>query len=176
GMGSGEAVAAPSPSNTPSVTAVRTTFSRNHASLYGGGFVGSSTDAVFDACTFALNTAFRGGGIHHLGGHLDVQNSTLFQNEVEDSGGGIYLAGVITGLYNVTLAGNGVDSDLDGTGSGGGLYVSNSSVYVWNSVFANVNDNTHENDDCHTAGSLIITFAGGNVVRSTNGCAYTTQY
>jgi hypothetical protein len=39
-----------------------------------------------------------------------------------------------------------------------------------------VNDKTLGNDDCRTVDSLIITFAGGNVVRSTNGCTYTTVY
>jgi predicted outer membrane repeat protein len=90
----GGAIAAESDNNTPSVTAVRTTFSRNAAYLDGGGFGGLSTSALFDACTFASNTATNGGGTYHSGGHLDMQNSTLFQNEADNSGGGIYLSGI----------------------------------------------------------------------------------
>jgi hypothetical protein len=44
-------------------------------------------------------------------------------------------------------------------------------VLVWNSLFANVNDKTHENDDCRTDGTIIV-FQGGNFVRSTSGCPF----
>ena len=44
-------------------------------------------------------------------------------------------------------------------------------VTLSNSLFANVNDKTHGNDDCSTSSST-VTFSGGMVLRSIAGCGY----
>jgi CSLREA domain-containing protein len=159
--------------NLPIFSASKTTFSRNGTPTGGGGGVfGANANATFDACTFSGNTGNFGGGVAWINGELKMQNTTLFGNDVEDDGGGIYISNVPATILNSTLGGNAVDSDLDGDGSGGGLYAESSSVVLWNSVFANLNDNTHANDDCHTD-LTTVTGQGTNVLRSTTGCAIT---
>jgi hypothetical protein len=156
----------------PNVTALNTTFSRNGAANGGGAFLGGNTTvAQIDASTFYLNNAHDGGAIFMQQAKLDLQNSTLYQNDVENLGGGIYGYRLTAHLYNVTLAGNGVDSDLDYNGAGGGIYFDESNnVTIWNSVFANLNDNTRELDDCGTI-SCTVTFAGTNILSTFAGCS-----
>jgi len=158
--------------STPSVLAFKSTFSRNVAANGGGGVFGFGATATFQACTFATNTSGYGGGIAMVSsGQLHVENTTLYGNDAASSGGGIFLFGVTAELRNATLGGNGVDSDLDSDGTGGGLYAYNSTVTLSNSLFANVNDKTHGNDDCSTSSST-VTFSGGMVLRSIAGCGY----
>ena len=175
----GGAIAAVQESPTdksPDVNVSQTTISRNSVASGGGGFFGGhSTHARFDATTFYLNNADNGGAIFMDQGQLDVQNSTLYQNDVATLGGGIYVYQVTAHLYNVTFAGNGVDSDLGYDGAGGGIYVGGSNnVTIWNSVFANLNDNTRESDDCFTDG-VTVTFAGTNILSTIVGCGFNLQ-
>jgi hypothetical protein len=159
--------------SSPSLIAIKSTFSRNGAASGGGGVFGFGVDATFDACTFATNTSGYGGGIAMVSsGHLHMQNTTLYQNDVTDSGGGIYLYGVTADLHNLTLGGNAADSDADANGTGGGIVVSNSTVTMSGSVLANLNDSTHGNDDCVTSNNSTLTFSGGMLLRTLAGCGY----
>jgi CSLREA domain-containing protein len=156
---------------TATVLVSNTTFSRNSTGN-GGGFYGYSNTVFFGACTFWGNSAGGGGGIQQITGSLSMQNTTLYQNTAANFGGGIYVYNAPTKLCNVTLGGNSADTNMDGYGLGGGLYADSTTVTVWNSVFANLNDKTHGNDDCRTA-TATVALNGGNQFRTMNGCNYT---
>jgi predicted outer membrane repeat protein len=154
------------------VVVAKTTFSRNSAAFDGGGLYALQSHAFFDSCTFDSNTSGSGGGIAMLLGQLYMLNSTLYQNQALTYGGGMYVASSTASLHNLTLGGNVADSDLDDNGTGGGMYVSSSTMTVMNSVFANLNEGTHGNDDCATS-MTTVAFSSGNVLRSIAGCSYT---
>jgi hypothetical protein len=63
-----------------------------------------------------------GGGIFASGVHLSLENDSLSDYQSEVDGGGIYNAGAFWLLNNVTIAGNVADSDLNGSGDGGGIF------------------------------------------------------
>jgi hypothetical protein len=157
---------------SPSVTAIGTTFSRNSAGGSGGAYYGYTADSTFKSCTFWGNASDSGGGIQHDLGQLHMENTTLYQNKAAGYGGGIFINSASADLHNLTLGGNGVDSDLNGSGTGGGIFVSNSTVTMSGSVLANLNDNTHGNDDCVTYNNSTLTFSGGMLLRTLAGCGY----
>ncbi len=105
---------------------------------YGGGLRNSPGPgtgiAVITDSTFSTNTANGvsygdGGAIaNDDGAILYLVNSTLSANNANVDGGGLYNAsegnGVasVANLYNATLSNNQADADVNGSGTGGGIY------------------------------------------------------
>jgi len=73
-------------------------------------------------------TSFNGGGIASARASMLVVNSTISQNDANDSGGGVYSPFGNANVYNTTIVFNHADADNDGVGRGGGVYTSSSSV------------------------------------------------
>jgi hypothetical protein len=158
---------------------VQTTVRMNKSGLYSGGGV-SATGAMttIRQSTISQNSSgapdpsaqgFGGGFSQVSGGSSSIENTTFCFNGSTGFGGGIGISG--TGatmkLNNVTFAGNEADSNVDGSGTGGGIYVeSDTTVTLSNSILENVNDFTHGFDDC----SGTLTTTGYTIFATTGGC------
>ncbi len=109
----------------------------NHASLDGGGIACSGgANVVVGPSSFVIgNTAGElGGGIDALNCRLEVRGS-VENNQAESDGGGIHATtGSVIDLIGVSapvrIAGNVADSNLDGDGSGGGIYAGDRNTIV----------------------------------------------
>lgn len=84
----------------------------------GGGVCLDSGDGTFAGCTVSDNRAESfGGGISHIGGTLDVQNSTISGNTAtNDDGGGFATMGTAVHLTDNKISGN------TAGGNGGGFF------------------------------------------------------
>ncbi len=90
-----------------------------------------------------------GGGIYAPTwrlGQTTIQNSTISGNNATLIGGGIWANtsyGGTTTIQNSTITGNIADSDSNGTGKGGGIYVAGGTPSVASTIIAGNIDNTH---------------------------------
>jgi len=106
-------------------TVLESTVAANNAGGQGGGFVVIGSLALRRSLV-GNNTAAIGGGIRLLGQGLEVEGSTFVLNRASGSGGALSLSigsSVPAGIFNSTIALNVADSDGNGVGQGGGLYV-----------------------------------------------------
>lgn len=151
---------------------------RGNVNGYGGGILNEGNALLVDT-TLSGNVATAvGGGLDNVG-TATLVNSTISGNSAGDYGGGIYTAYNTVSLYNVTIADNKADSNLDGVGTGGGVYNSNGAVtQLQDSLLADnlASDFDPErnvwfftSNDC--AGSL--TTLDYNLISDTSGCAFT---
>jgi hypothetical protein len=105
---------------------------------------------------FAFNAARFGGGFASTG-RVVLINSTIASNTASEYGGGIYntsldaTAAHAVNIYNATIVGNLADSDHNGTGYGGGIFIyepSSDNFNLYNTIVAgnHVIDTTHPHD------------------------------
>jgi hypothetical protein len=97
--------------------------SSNGAVYDGGGiYVYAAAAVTVTGSTISGNLAANGGGIEHAAAVLfTLTNCTVSGNETSNDGGGIRNSGSM-GLYNTTVTRNHADADLDGVGTGGGVF------------------------------------------------------
>lgn len=108
------------------LTMLRSTI-RDNSAPEGGGIFSAGTAVIRDS-TINGNNASDGGGISHLQGDLTVENSTISTNIALQNGGGIRsVQGNLT-VRHSTLTKNVADSDDNGFGRGGGIFVSAGNV------------------------------------------------
>src|SRR5262249_36174269 len=92
----------------------------------GGLFAQSAQKVEIVRSTITGNHALYGGGIFNYQDtsiECTIGDSTIEGNTAADYGGGIYNGtGDTTHLYSTTVANNQADSNLDGIGTGGGVY------------------------------------------------------
>ena len=102
-------------------------------SLAGGGvFMKGGSIVSFDSSTISGNSSIDGGGIYTTGSNLGLVNSTISGNFAKAFGGGVW--GQVPNprslnfLYS-TITKNTSDFDINGVGSGGGIYLKNGYRY-----------------------------------------------
>jgi Tol biopolymer transport system component len=119
---------------------------------FGGGIYNEATLTV-SSCTFRLNSANFGGGIHSQGSNamLNVSNCTFNENSVGTSGGGIFNSGN-SGIATVTV--NNSTFSGNSAASGGGLF-------NFNGVTATVNNCTFSGNTATSNGGNIFNYASG---------------
>ena len=142
--------------NFGTLTIDHSTISGNTAGEYDGGISNWSGTLTVTNSTISGNTAtnYSGGGIGNFSGTLTVTNSTISGNQAAHSGGGIYTNNN-TLLNHVTITDNLADSNDDGTGSGGGIYISAGSPVVFSSIISGNHEKTGGvNVDDDVGGSL----------------------
>lgn len=128
-------------------TIVDTTVSGNTATLFGAGvFADGGGTLFFNRSTASGNTTpGAGAGISVSNVTTTVTNSTISGNSAAVKGGGIYANVPATGplaiLYS-TITRNTADSDVNGAGSGGGLYLGDGTgnVTIKNTIIAGNTD------------------------------------
>jgi hypothetical protein len=112
------------------------TIANNFAEGRGGGFFMLAGQVAFARTTLSGNTATYGGGLFMEEGELRLNNSTVSGNTAERQGGGIYYAGGILELANVTITLNATtDGEVEG-GGGGGMFSSATRDHLRNTIVA----------------------------------------
>ena len=110
-----------------SLSVVKSTVSGNSTPAGGasGGIHSSSSTATIDSSTISGNSANYGGGITHsgVGILMTITNSTISGNSARINGGGVSVVQGDLVVRHSTITGNRADSDGNGTGNGGGLFV-----------------------------------------------------
>ncbi len=154
------------------LTLLESEIQANLSASDGGGANVVVLDAV--RSTFSFNDADRnGGGVfwRNGGGASDSSrmiNSTVADNRSGDSGGGLYFeAPGELELYNATIAWNEADTDDNGTGDGGGVFVATGSVRIESSILAGNIDVSGGTQAPDCAGTLES--GGYNLVAAVNG-------
>jgi CSLREA domain-containing protein len=112
--------------NTADLTLVESSLLSNHAAFRGGALAHSSSGATVtvDRSLVSGNSAREGGGIYMIFGSLTVTNSTFSGNGSTEDGGGISVNDVVAlRVFSSTITNNQADSDFNGTGTGGGVYL-----------------------------------------------------
>lgn len=98
-----------------------------------------------------------GGAIFEHDSDVSLQNSTITGNRAAGSGGGIYAGDTMPNpffrdyLSSVTIAFNEADSDLDGSGDGGGVAATGGGTFAFANTILASNSNGSTNsltDDC----------------------------
>ena len=153
--------------NSRGPTVVDGSVVRNNSSAGNGGGLALAGDSVLIRVDLlgstisgnqSLSTSSGGGGGVYGSTNVFVYNSTLSGNRARFNGGGL-LSTTFNGrltLLNVTIANNQSDSDLNGSGVGGGLRVEGNAASSYNSVFS-VNSAGAGADDCSKSPGLNIT-------------------
>lgn len=115
------------------VTITASTIADNYAiSGGGGGLRIEGQQLTITSSTLSGNTAHQdGGGIHFSNGSATITNSTVSGNTAYGYGGGLRLrtyAGNVVAIRHSTITNNGADTVSTGGSTGGGVFVTASSV------------------------------------------------
>jgi hypothetical protein len=124
-------------------TITDSTIAYNSTDYVGGGLYNLSGQMTVTGCTIAGNTALYGGGVDVADGHVQIINSTISGNTVQNEGGGLWAGyagsvhrGVVD-LISVTITGNTSLSHSLGDGGGGGAYFDSvQALHIRNSIVA----------------------------------------
>jgi hypothetical protein len=162
-----------------SLVLVRTTVSNNTATVNdgsgggGGGILHAPNSAgsltLIDSTVSGNTAGTEGGGILTADGSVAVTNSTISGNTAGGHGGGIANFGSLCTLTNVTITNNVADSDDNESGDGGGIFDSDGTISLLNTIVAGNTDGGGEAPDCLGT----ITSQGHNLIQSTAGFTIT---
>jgi CSLREA domain-containing protein len=149
---------------------VKSTVSGNRGDAGNGGIYLYAADGRITQSTVSGNRTgpnARTGGVQVTLGDLTIANSTVYGNRAADDAGGINStsSSSIT-LRSVTVVGNLADSDLDGTGVGGGILEDAGNVIIRNSLVASNQGLDGTAGDCYGA----LTSEGGNLLGTDADC------
>ena len=138
-----------------------------------GGYFGADSSTLTNVTSVGNSAARYGAGIS-IDGAATLTNVTVSGNSMQDVGsGGIDIdTGPVT-LNNVTITGNVVDSDNDGIGDGGGLFVeSGAPVTLQNTIIAGNTDRGGQAPDCAQETGTGLMSGGHNLIGTTAGCNF----
>lgn len=149
GDGGGLAI---SGSSADRVKLIDSEVSGNSAADRGGGIYGESAEC--ETCLFEL------------------RNSTVSANMAQGDGGGLFITGIGLQINNSTLSNNQADSDNDGFGDGGGYHGAASSGTIGNTLIAANSDLSGGAPDCNVVASNLVN-NGFNLIGDDSGCGWT---
>jgi len=152
-----------------SVSLVDSTLGWNYGPCGGGlGAYGGIANVQVADSTFQYNRAEFGAGVcAEASALISITNSTLTANLASQNGGGVNASAI--GLYNDTISQNVADSDHNGSGDGGGLYIDGAGpVVLANSILAGNVDTGGGAGECN---GLTLTSLGYNLIQGGNNCA-----
>ncbi len=152
--------------DTKTTVATSTSYS-NSAASNGGGIYASSTLTISDTVKISYNySATQGGGLYHSMGTLTISdNVTIAYNRSKNQGGGITAAGTAT-----------IDCEsigYNGSGGGGGVYLTGTAAVTFNSGLINDNRAYASGSSGGTGGGVQVsggtfTLAGGEIKNNTS--------
>ncbi len=149
------------------LTVVQSTISGNTSNYRGGG-IATAGAATIDRSTISTNVGRHGGGIYATA-VLTMLNTTISGNLAKVHGGGVWSSVPDASLANVTIASNTSDSDQNGSGDGGGLYLGGGVTRIRNSLFNTNQDPGGEAPGCSTAAGTFQS-EGYNKFGGLTGC------
>ncbi len=138
-----------------------------------GGYFGADSSTLTNVTSVGNSAARYGAGIS-IDGAATLTNVTVSGNAMQDVGsGGVDIDTGPATLNNVTITGNTVDSDNDGIGDGGGLFVeSGAPVTLQNTIVAGNVDRGGQAPDCAQETGAGLTSGGHNLIGTTAGCDF----
>ncbi len=151
-----------------SLSVVQSTISGNSTPVGGasGGIHSSSSTVMIDSSTISGNSANYGGGITHsgVGILMTITNSTISGNSARINGGGVSVVQGDLVVRHSTITGNRADSDSNGTGNGGGIFVAYnpSNVTIDHTIVAGNFRSTSTRDDISGAATARYSLVGVN--------------
>jgi CSLREA domain-containing protein len=119
----------------------------------GGGIFSNFGGVNLFNCAILNNSAWRGGGIYMMGGSLRLVDSTVAGNTAyaENSAGGMDLFQTMTKIFNSTISGNRLLSNVDGAG---GIRLTNSAS--WLIIGSTIAFNSTNGTSQLSAGGLVV--------------------
>ena len=120
----------------------------------GGGIYNAgvaSTLTLINSTVSGNSTVCCGGGIQNYGTMM-LTNSTVSGNSTTGDGGGIY-NGYLANLFNATITNNQADADINGSGTGGGVFNSTGYTLTFQNTIIAENFEGLTRGDC--AGTIV---------------------
>lgn len=132
-------------------------------------------DITITNSTFEGNSATFGGAVGVTGNsttgpsNVTIENSTFTNNSAEWSGGALWITGDSTNatITSSTITGNTADSDMNGSGDGGGIMSTAASMTVKNTIIAGNSDSGVSNNPDLAIGPF--TSGGYNIIGDCTG-------
>ena len=118
--------------SSPDVVALSdVNFEGNSADSNGGAVYNKNSIVTVQDSILSLNEANQGGGwFHYQAGVTDISNTTFLGNKSLGSGGAAYLKNSDSVTFTIcTLESNIADSDCDGVGGSGAIYIRERRVF-----------------------------------------------
>ena len=123
----------------------RVQFSKNRAILYGGALFSTMVTLLEYGGTYSNNTAQHGGAMLLVNTNTVAKSlTTISGNNADIAGGGIH----INVLSTLTIQSNGFTVEKNTAPLGGGMYISNSSIFI-NATVKLVNNSAIEGGGCY---------------------------
>jgi CSLREA domain-containing protein len=146
----------------------------------GGGIdsrdVGSGASLTLIDSVVSNNTGVTDGGGIWSSGNLTIVNSTISGNASGEEGGGLYRLGsaIPTIIRSSTIVRNVADSDRNGSGTGGGIYLNfGTTLQLGHTIIAgNYKGTVATRNDCLNGGGAIES-EGYNLIETTTSCSIT---
>jgi len=145
----------------------------------GGAFLQASNGSAIHSSLFVANEAESGGALEwYASGSLEVVNSTFHANRARTNGGAIFAQSGPVRVINSTLTENVANSDVLGSGTGGGIYYFLDGLELSNSILAGNLElyffdlcqcGVSKQQDC--AGDILSN--GFNIIETIDGCSVT---
>jgi len=171
--------------NATTLSVYSTTIANNTAFNGGGVWAeGAGSTILLQGTTVSGNSASpnAGGGLAQEGGTTNLVNSTFSGNQADVDGGGIWNScpcASVVNLYNVTVTDNQADANLDGSGTGGGVFNNNNGINTVQPLDSLIADNwatallihvhIRRANDCHGP----VTSLDFNLIGTTSDCTFT---
>jgi CSLREA domain-containing protein len=149
------------------------------AGTSGGGILNSGVLTVDGSTITGNSSLLHGGGMENNGtpATLDVNDSTVVDNQAADDGGGVDVTGGHMHLVNVTISGNLADSDRNGSGDGGGIGVFVGQVGIpaffstHDTIDAANTDSGGQSPDCVSQLGVSFSSQGQTLIGNPAGCS-----
>ena len=142
----------------------------------GGGFRNDGTATIHRSAFLENSTGDQGGAIYNsFDRSLTVTNTTFSENTAAEDGGALYLeflSATLPVLNNLTVVDNTADSNAGGSGSGGGIAVTNSAT-ITNSIIGDNTDASPPSDDRFHDCSGTLSSPRYDLIEDTTGCTLT---
>ena len=148
--------------NGGTLTLVNSTVSGN-GPRFGGGIFNTGTLTLLSSTVSGNHVDNSGGGISN-GGTLTLVNSTVSGNSAHGDGGGIFNFGTVS-AFNSTITDNRADSNLEGFGTGGGIFVDSGTFTFQNTIIAG----NHETEFTAGLGQWVPVFGDCAGTLTSNG-------
>lgn len=149
-------------------------FSNNSSPNDGGAIYSENKRLVISGSTFDGNVSNgNAGAILGTSTTLDIRNSTFSANHAANEGGAIFSSPATT-LNNVSFIENVADSNGDGNGRGGAIFVQGGTLSVANTLMVGNRDRGAAPDCPFPNNGAIITSLGHNLATASESCPSTS--
>jgi uncharacterized repeat protein (TIGR01451 family) len=157
----------------------------------GGGIETSGVLTIINSAIVNNKATRYGGGIDKWLGRTWIINTTISGNKSDQYGGGIFSNANSTEITNNTITNNTADANMDGLGTGGGVFNHNETkptvkpqslqpeqvttdttyMVLQNTIIAGNIDKSGNGNDCGADQNGYVTSVKNNLIQDLNGCS-----